>query len=256
MSYSDAFDDIESTDSSSRAPLRTAKYDIPMANAANATKADLTEYVDNGVGESLEERQALLEELKAEYMNLLDKDKPELIFVQNETDAVEGDTLEDLLRRHGPFPLEEHIAAKILRSVSSAVMFLHSREVVHGGLDFNSVIVDSHFNAKTIITTTIYRTKRSSLGVKAKVEDVFHVGLLLYRMITGKTAKFDNEGRLIGGPSPYLRVSEKGLKLAEFMLTKSVRFPPTIGRVRYSEWLEECEDNPPVFVLFPDYVPE
>ncbi|VDK79985.1 unnamed protein product [Cylicostephanus goldi] len=102
--------------------------------------------------------------MKAEYVNLLDKEKPDLIFVQNETDAVDGNTLENLLRRHGPFPLEEHIAARILRNVSSAVMFLHSREVVHGGLDFNSVVVDSHFNAKTIITPSIYRAKRSSLG--------------------------------------------------------------------------------------------
>ncbi|VDM84529.1 unnamed protein product [Strongylus vulgaris] len=102
-------------------------------------------------------------------------------------------------------------------------MFLHSREIIHGGLDFNSIVVDSHFNAKTIITTTAYRARHSTHGAKAKVEDVFHVGLLLYRMITGREAEFNKEGQLIGGPSPYLRISEEGLKLAKFMLTKSVR---------------------------------
>ncbi|ETN68820.1 hypothetical protein NECAME_15605 [Necator americanus] len=215
---------------------------------------DLTQYTETGINESLEERQTLLEELKTEYLNLLDKEKPDLIFVQNDSDVVEGMTLEELLRKHGPFPLEEHIAAGILRSVSSAIMFLHSREIVHGGLDFTSAIIDSRFRAKTIITTTLYQTKHSKYGARAKVEDVFHLGLLLYRMVTGRKAEFGKDGELVGGPSPYLRVSEKGLKLAEFMLTKSKRFPPTIGRVRYSEWLEECEENPPVFVIFPDYV--
>ena len=76
----------------------------------------------------------MLEELKTDYANLLDKEKPEIIFVQvrlpiccvymflemrlqNESDIVEGKTLEELLHRHGPFPLEEHIAARILRGI-------------------------------------------------------------------------------------------------------------------------------------------
>ncbi|RCN27318.1 hypothetical protein ANCCAN_26949 [Ancylostoma caninum] len=113
-----------------------------------------------------------------------------MLSLKNDYDSTEGRTLEELLHKHGPFPLEEHIAAGILRNVSSAIMFLHSREVVHGSLDFNSVIVDSHFNAKTIITTTVHHAKLTASGVRAKVEDVFHVGLLLYRMLTGRKAEF------------------------------------------------------------------
>ncbi|VDO62141.1 unnamed protein product [Heligmosomoides polygyrus] len=173
-------------------------------------------------------------------------------FLSSDGDVTEGTTLEDFLNKHGPFPVEEHIAAGIIRSVSSAILFLHCREVVHGSLDFTSVVLDKYFNAKTIVTPTVHRVRREKAGTRAKVDDVFHVGLLLYRLLTGHKAKFDENGELMGGPSPYMRLCEKGMKLVEFMLTTSLRFPPTIGRVRYSEWLEECEENPPVFVLFPN----
>ncbi|KHJ97427.1 hypothetical protein OESDEN_02598 [Oesophagostomum dentatum] len=250
--YHDSSDAIEElgTTESNKAPVVTSEYNTAVEGEV---RVDPTQYTEFGINQSPEERQTLLEELKMDHANLLDKEKPELIFVLNESDIVEGTTLEEHLHKHGPFPLEEHIAARILRSISSALMFLHSRDVIHGSLDLTSIIVCPNFSAKTIVTTKAYRAKHSESGAKAKVEDVFHLGLILYQMITGRKAEFDQGGQLTGGPSPYLRVSEKGLKLAELMLTKSVKFPPTIGHIRYSEWLEQCEDNPPVFVLFPDY---
>ncbi|KAJ1346540.1 hypothetical protein KIN20_001355 [Parelaphostrongylus tenuis] len=171
---------------------------------------------------------------------------------KNESDTCGGTTLEQLFQKHGPFPMEEHIVASILREVTSPLVFLHSRDVVHGNVDSSSVILDIEFNAKIIVSTSIHRVPPSKAGMKSKAEDVFRVGLLLYRMLTGHTAKFAKTGKLVGGPSPYMRVSEKGMKLVDYMLSKCIRFPPTMARVRYSDWLDECEENPPVFVLFPD----
>ncbi|VDL80720.1 unnamed protein product [Nippostrongylus brasiliensis] len=112
-------------------------------------------------------------------------------------------------------------------------MFLHSKDVVHGCLDFSSVVLDRHLNAKTIISASIHRTKSSRAACRGKVDDVFH------------------NGDLVSAPSKYMRISEKGMKLVEYMFATNLRFPPTIGRVRYNDWIEECDENPPVFIMFP-----
>uniref|UniRef100_A0A7I4YJM4 Serine/threonine protein kinase PrkC n=1 Tax=Haemonchus contortus TaxID=6289 RepID=A0A7I4YJM4_HAECO len=248
MSLTDCIDEYESSDDISRKVpkgRRSSSLTKPIA------KGDPTQYSET-IGESLEERQALFEQLRKEYTDMICKEKPAIIFAQEENEVTEGTTLEDFLQKHGPFPVEEHIAAGIIRSVSSAIMFLHCREVVHGCLDFTSVVLDRYFNAKTIVSSAVYRVKSSkAAGARGKVEDVFHVGLLLYRLLTGHKAKFGQNGELLTKPSPYMRISEKGMKLVEFMFATNLRFPPTIGRVRYSDWLDECDENPPVFVLFP-----
>ncbi|KJH48473.1 hypothetical protein DICVIV_05383 [Dictyocaulus viviparus] len=111
--------------------------------------------------------------------------------MQNECDAYDGMTLEQFFHKHGPFPIEEHIAALILRNIASAVMFLHSRDVVHGSLDSSSIVIDSNFHAKLIVSTSIHRVRPSKPGMKPKAEDVHSLGILLYRMLTGHTAKFN-----------------------------------------------------------------
>ncbi|WKY03976.1 hypothetical protein Q1695_005172 [Nippostrongylus brasiliensis] len=214
-------------------------------------RLDRTQYADTIDNESPEERQALFDELQREYNEMLCKEKPAVIFAQNERDVKEGTTLEHFLVKHGPFPVEEHIAVKIIRSVSDTIMFLHSKDVVHGCLDFSSVVLDRHLNAKTIISASIHRTKSSRAACRGKVDDVFHVGLLLYRLLTGLKAKFNGNGDLVSAPSKYMRISEKGMKLVEYMFATNLRFPPTIGRVRYNDWIEECDENPPVFIMFP-----
>ncbi|EYC10887.1 hypothetical protein Y032_0053g2354 [Ancylostoma ceylanicum] len=78
----DAFDEIDSTDSN-RAPVKTAKHNTLLETSNDpVVRIDPTQYTETGISESLEERQTLLEELKTEYFNLLDKEKPDLIFVQ------------------------------------------------------------------------------------------------------------------------------------------------------------------------------
>ncbi|KAK5984033.1 Serine/threonine protein kinase PrkC, partial [Trichostrongylus colubriformis] len=187
MSLSDCIDDLETSDDLSR---QLPKEGSSLEPRRPIEKVDPTQYSET-VNESLEERQALLEELRKEYMDMIQKEKPAMIFSQNENDVTEGITLEDFLKKHGPFPVEEHIAAGIIRNVSSAIMFLHCREVVHGCLDFTSVVLDRYLNAKTIVSSSVHRVKSSkAAGAKSKVDDVFHVGLLLYRLLTGQKAKF------------------------------------------------------------------
>ncbi|KAE9421418.1 hypothetical protein Angca_001940, partial [Angiostrongylus cantonensis] len=211
-----------------------------------------TSCIEPELNPSLEERQALVEELKNEYV-ACEKSKPDIIFLMasSTTSIDSGTTLEQLFHKYGPFPLEEHIAASILRNITSAIIFLHSRDIVHGNVDSSSVIVDTQFNAKIIVSTSVRRVRPSKAGRKRKGEDVFQVGLLLYRMLTGHMARFAENGELVGGPSPYMRVSEKGMKLVAYIFSGCQRFPPTIACVRYSDWVEECDENPPVFVLFP-----
>lgn len=134
---------------------------------------------------------------------------------------VDGETLEQLLRMHGPFPVAD--AVRILASLADAVGYIHQRGVIHRDLKTNNVKIDSRGAVKLLdfgIATAEGAPRLTSTGNVVGTlmslapeqlrtghaeprSDIWALGVLFYELLTGR-APFD------GGAPGY--VGEKILK--------------------------------------------
>ncbi len=127
---------------------------------------------------------------------------------------LEGQTLEDEITRHGKLTLER--TAKILKQIASALEAAHQRGIVHRDLKPSNVMLlkkaDGTEKVKVVdfgIAKVISETSGSSVsramgtpeyaspeqflvgGLLDKRSDIYSLGILLYRMLSGK-CPFDN----------------------------------------------------------------
>ncbi|MDQ2713534.1 MAG: protein kinase [Chloroflexota bacterium] len=116
---------------------------------------------------------------------------------------VKSGTLEDLLRRvGGRFPAMQ--ALPIMQQLCSAVQYAHDREVIHGSIKPSNVFVapdgrmlladyciargyDDSQQSLTRIGwgSAEYAAPEQSLGVLRKSSDIYALGVLLFRILTG-----------------------------------------------------------------------
>lgn len=134
---------------------------------------------------------------------------------------VDGETLEQLLRMRGPFPVAD--AVRILASLADAVGYIHQRGVIHRDLKTNNVKIDSRGAVKLLdfgIATAEGAPRLTSTGNVVGTlmslapeqlrtghaeprSDIWALGVLFYELLTGR-APFD------GGAPGY--VGEKIMK--------------------------------------------
>lgn len=145
---------------------------------------------------------------------------------------VDGSMIENLLKKSGPFPLEDSIRYAV--QLCTALQHAHSQGVVHRDLKPSNVMIDSTKNVRILdfgiakllsdqfgtltrtnaaIGTPMYMSPEQVRADETDERtDIFGLGLLLYMMLTGR-APFDTDQiivsfqqRLNDEPPPHLRL--------------------------------------------------
>lgn len=129
---------------------------------------------------------------------------------------VEGDTLEERLRRNGPMPLAD--ALSIFAALVDAVSYVHQRGIVHRDLKTNNVKLPSGGGVKLLdfgiamapggarLTSTgnVVGTLQSlapeqlTTGRAEPRSDIWALGIVLYEMLTGTVPFIGNAPGLLG----------------------------------------------------------
>ncbi len=133
---------------------------------------------------------------------------------------IQGESLEDRLKRTGPLPAEE--AARITLAVADAIAHAHERGIVHRDLkpanimletgDDRPIVMDFGLGRRLgesdgerltrtgeIIGTPAFVAPEQAFGVKSELDektDVYGLGALLYSMLSGR-APFDGPSALV-----------------------------------------------------------
>src|SRR5688500_3840438 len=122
---------------------------------------------------------------------------------------LEGHTLKQLVREHGPMPPD--LAIDIVTQILRAARFAHKRGVVHRDIKPHNVILDSEGRAKvtdfgiaragasdmtetgSIMGTAQYLSPEQAQGDPVSPRsDLYSIGVLLYELLTGRVP-FDAE---------------------------------------------------------------
>lgn len=157
---------------------------------------------------------------------------------------IEGGSLEALCRRTGPLPLD--VTAAILMQVASGLDAVHAVAIVHRDIKAENILVTRHFGRKYFVyiadfgvaklldphlahltrTKAIIGTAGAMAPEQARGErdidaraDVYSVGVMLYRMLTGRLPYED---------ASLYAVMEKQLSRAPFPRPRQLRseIPP------------------------------
>jgi serine/threonine-protein kinase len=117
---------------------------------------------------------------------------------------VDGETLDQLLRMRGPFPVAD--AVRILSSLADAVGYIHQRGVIHRDLKTNNIKIDSRGAVKLLdfgIATAEGAPRLTSTGNVVGTlmslapeqlrtghaeprSDIWALGILFYELLTGR----------------------------------------------------------------------
>src|SRR5215470_9881719 len=170
---------------------------------------------------------------------------------------LDGRTLYDELRKHGPIPIER--ASRLLDQICAAVEYAHSKNVIHRDLkpgnimlvadehgepdveairilDFGiAKVLDATLGINTQVAGTYYYTSPEQLTRGATIDrraDIYSLGVVLYQMLTGEMPfKADSMWEMIrlhceASPSPLREVNPAIPQAIEDVVLKALAKKP------------------------------
>jgi serine/threonine protein kinase/Tfp pilus assembly protein PilF len=171
---------------------------------------------------------------------------------------LDGRTLYDELRRHGPLPIER--ASRLLDQICAAVEYAHSKNVIHRDLkpgnimlvageqgehegdairilDFGiAKVLDATLGINTQVAGTYYYTSPEQLTRGAAIDrraDLYSLGVVLYQMLTGEMPfKADSMPEMIrlhceASPRPLREVNPAIPQAVEDVVIKALAKKPS-----------------------------
>jgi ABC-type phosphate transport system substrate-binding protein len=197
----------------------------------------------------------------------------------------EAETLEHFLKRweaeQPGVPLPLPLAARIITQLGSALQYAHEQRIVHGNIQSASVLVEdearflltnfsmkhAHQESDGVVAqvqegNAAYIAPEQVVGILSPASDIYAVGVLLYRLLTGRLP-YDGESageialKHANEPIPSVRewrpdVSEAVELVVRVALAKSqaARFP-TVAALVDALAAAIRNDQPPVVVATP-----
>jgi tetratricopeptide (TPR) repeat protein len=173
----------------------------------------------------------------------LDSDPPWMVM-----DLVEGQSLEILIKKRGPFPARE--AVSLVIQIARSVQFLHEHEVIHRDLKPGNIVLDAQGKAVLIdfglaasgglstmtrsgdlLGTPAYMAPELARGEKATCRtDVFGLGGLLFALLCGRPPHLGEAFAIIERvgrkPPPSLPPGISVSKELRAILSRAMAFSP------------------------------
>ncbi|KAJ3410503.1 hypothetical protein HDV05_003693 [Chytridiales sp. JEL 0842] len=158
--------------------------------------------------------------------------------------------------------LPEDRARVVFAQVAKAVMYLHSRGVVHRDIKDENIVIDSNYYVKLIdfgsaavepkghpnclfdrfYGTVQYASPEILRGeqYRGRATDVWAMGVLLYTILFGEVP-FATSEQATSAPfkSPRFKIHPEALKLIAWMLEKDPRKRPTAEQVYMHPWIRK-----------------
>jgi len=181
-------------------------------------------------------------------------------------DLVEGESLDKVIDRRGPLPVDE--ALGIARQVAQGLAAAHQREIVHRDLKPANVLIDARgdaaitdfgiarslgasgiTNTGAVVGTPDYLSPEQARGgVIDGRSDLYALGLVLYEMLSGKPAfagstSAESLSRRLLGPPPPIASMRKGVPVWVQRLLERMLQPQAARRLPNAEAVLDAIDR-------------
>lgn len=227
-------------------PASTASEESLCATALPYT--DIVSVVERSSSESSSDTEEHVKQLK-EFKRHVEKERTygeyvPIVF----SHRAELTPLTTWLDNWGPFPVHTYLAARIVKDMAAAFLALHSVKYSFGPNLLENIYLDSNYHAHLLVEHAL---RPGKVPDRFPMEDdMFRLGEVLYLLVTGKQAHF-NEEQLKLEPPPHTlcQIDPDGLKLAHWLLSCHPKNRPTAGGVVHHQWPQTKDSRAVSFLL-------
>uniref|UniRef100_A0A914ZWJ8 Protein kinase domain-containing protein n=2 Tax=Parascaris univalens TaxID=6257 RepID=A0A914ZWJ8_PARUN len=176
----------------------------------------------------------------------------------------ERGTLSNLLKTAGHVPMHRQYTARIMRGIATAIHFLHTQNIYHGAVRTSNVLVDLDMvgrlggltNSWSVIKggrvkctqLAAYRAPEADReGAEALPQDMFAIGIILYRCVTAAMPKRKDSGSIDYRSvmtSVHVPVNPEMWRTTQLLLSDKLDLRPSSGELLHTSWIQRSKDEP------------